>query len=498
MAYGEIGFDREKYKALQSAAIEDRRKQFGGKLYLEFGGKLFDDMHAARVLPGFLPNNKILMLESLKEDIEVVMVVASKDIESNRLRADLGISYENDVFRLIDEFRSYGLFVSSVVITQMKGTADQVESFARKLQGAGLRVYRHRHTDGYPHDLNRVVSAEGFGKNEYIETSRDLVVVTAPGPGSGKMATCLSQLYHDHLRAIPSGYAKFETFPIWNLPLDHPVNIAYEAATADLDDVNMIDPYHLAAYGQSAVNYNRDVETFPVLNVLIERINGFSPYRSPTDMGVNTVGFSISDEAVCESAATQEVIRRFFKARVQEVRDAAEPVVSEKIALLMGQLGVNVLDRPVVGPVRELEKATGGPTAAIDLPNGRIVTGKTSALLGSSSALLLNALKLLAGIDQEVDLLSPETILPIQNLKTEHLGSRNPRLHTDEVLIALAVGATSNPLAQAALDQLEKLRGLDAHTSVILGSVDESIFRNLGVQVTSEPVFQSKNLYRKA
>lgn len=492
-----VGFDREKYARLQSTAIEQRRAQFDGKLYLEFGGKLFDDMHAARVLPGFLPNNKILMLESMKDDIEVVMVVSANDIETNKVRADLGIPYEQDVFRLIDEFRSYGLLVSSVVISQVKDRSAALRTFRRKLVSAGLRVYHHSPTPGYPNDLARIVSKDGFGQNEYVETTRDLIVVTAPGPGSGKMATCLSQLYHDHLRGIASGYAKFETFPIWNLPLDHPVNIAYEAATADLDDVNMIDPYHLAAYGYGAVNYNRDVETFPVLNVLIEKINGSSPYRSPTDMGVNMVGSSINDDEVCRQAASQEVIRRFFKARVQEVREASGTSASDRIALLMGQLGLNVLDRPVVEPTRELEKATKGPTAAIQLPDGRIITGKTSELLGSSSAMLLNALKALAGIDQEIDLLSPETILPIQNLKTEHLGSRNPRLHTDEVLIALAVGATENPLAQLALDQLSKLKGLDAHTSVILGSVDEGIFRSLGVQVTSEPVFQSKKLYRK-
>ncbi|WP_350257317.1 DUF1846 domain-containing protein [Scrofimicrobium sp. R131] len=497
MVKRKIGFDREKYLSLQTAAIEKRRRQFGGKLYLEFGGKMFDDMHASRVLPGFLPDNKILMLESLKDDIEVVMVVSARDIAQNKVRADLGITYEQDVLRLIDEFRSYGLYVGSVVLSQVTEQNGPARAFKRKLERAGVRVFRHFPIAGYPHDLPHIVSEAGFGRNEYVETTRNLVVVTAPGPGSGKMATCLSQLYHDHQRGVHSGYAKFETFPIWNLPLDHPVNIAYEAATADLDDVNMIDPFHLAAYGVSAVNYNRDVEIFPVLNVLIERINGSSPYRSPTDMGVNMAGDSICDDQVCRSAAEQEVIRRYFKARVEEVREALEPVASERIALLMGQLGITVLDRPVVQPVRELEQKTQGPTAAMQLPDGTIVTGKTTALLGSSSALLLNALKALAGIDRQVDLLAPETIRPIQQLKTEHLGSQNPRLHTDEVLIALAVGATSNPLAQRALDQLAELHGLDAHTSVILGSVDEGIFRSLGVQVTSEPVFQHKRLYRK-
>lgn len=497
MASQRIGFDRDRYVQLQTAAIAERRHSFGGKLYLEFGGKLFDDLHAARVLPGFVPDNKMLMLEAIKDDVEVVVAVSARDIAANKTRGDFGISYEQEVLRQIDELRSYGLLVSSVVITQFNAGNGAARAFKRKLEHLGITVYKHRSIDGYPHDLPRIVSEEGFGSNPYIETTRDVVVVTAPGPGSGKMATCLSQLYHDHQRGVLSGYAKFETFPIWDLPLNHPVNIAYEAATADLDDMNMIDPYHLAAYGISAVNYNRDVEVFPVLNVLIERINGSSPYRSPTDMGVNMVGEAISSDEICRAAATQEVIRRYFKARVEEVREGTDTGASDKIALLMGQLGVSQADRPVVEPCLQLAEKTGSPAAALELPNGQIVTGKTTKLLGSSSALLLNALKRLAGIEKEVDLLAPETIIPIQNLKTQHLGSRNPRLHTDEVLIALAVGATTNPLAQRALDQLAQLRGLDAHTSVILGSVDEGIFRSLGVQVTSEPVFQTKRLYRK-
>lgn len=497
MAKQHIGFDRDKYLALQTAHIEERRKQFGDKLYLEFGGKLFDDMHASRVLPGFLPDNKILMLESLKDDIEVVMVVSAKDLARNKVRADLGISYDSDVLRLIDEFRSYGLLVTSVVISKWTDDNRAAKAFKRKLERSGLSVYRHYLISGYPHNLPLIVSEDGFGKNDYVETTRDLVVVTAPGPGSGKMATCLSQLYHDHQRGMASGYAKFETFPIWNLPLDHPVNIAYEAATADLDDVNMIDPFHLAAYGERTVNYNRDVEIFPVLNILIERINGTSPYQSPTDMGVNMAGYSICDDDVCRDASRQEVIRRYLKARVTETRDVLDGSMSDRIALLMGQLGITPMDRPVVGPALELAKRTKGPSAAIEMPDGQIIVGKTSALLGSCSAMLLNALKYLAGIDKGIDLLAPETIKPIQILKTEHLGSHNPRLHTDEVLIALAVGATTNPLAKLALEQLDKLRGLDVHTSVILGSVDEGIFRNLGIQVTSEPVFQSKKLYQK-
>lgn len=492
-----IGFDRKKYVKLQTEHIEARRKQFGGKLYLEFGGKLFDDMHASRVLPGFLPDNKILMLESIKDDAEVIVAVSAKDIVNHKLRGDLGIPYDADVLRLIDEFRSYGLYVSSVVITQMNENAEAATAFRRKLQRLGLNVYCHYPIDGYPHDIPHIVGPNGYGKNEYVVTSRDLIIVTAPGPGSGKMATCLSQLYHDHQRGIKAGYAKFETFPIWNLPLDHPVNVAYEAATADLDDVNMIDPFHLEAYNERAVNYNRDVEIFPVLNTLFEHITGKSPYKSPTDMGVNMAGLSICDDQVCRDASLQEIIRRYFKALVDEAVHQDEAVVSGRIALLMGQMGLTVHDRPVVDPAIAVAAATGAPAAAIELPTGEIVTGKTSALLGCSSGMLLNALKKLAGIDQDIDLLQPETIRPIQELKIRNLGSKNPRLHTDEVLIALAVAATTNKAAQEAMDQLPRLRGLDVHSTVILGSVDEDIFRSLGVQVTCEPTFQTKRLYRK-
>ncbi|MDO5671334.1 MAG: DUF1846 domain-containing protein [Actinomycetaceae bacterium] len=492
-----LGFDRDKYLALQSQHIQARREQFGGKLYLEFGGKLFDDMHASRVLPGFSPDSKIAMLETMKDDIEVVIVVSARDLARNKVRADLGIPYEVDVLRLIDELRGYGLLVGSVVITHISEDSAQARAFRRKLGRLGVKVYRHYMIKGYPNDASFILSEGGFGKNEYIETSRDLILVTAPGPGSGKMATCLSQLYHDHQRGIASGYAKFETFPIWNLPLDHPVNIAYEAATADLDDVNMIDPFHLAAYGEQRVNYNRDVEIFPVLNLLFERLYGSSPYKSPTDMGVNMAGMCISDDAVCQEASRQEIVRRYYKALVVEKRDQLEPVISDRIALSMSKVGVRSSDRAVVGPALAVEKRTKGPAAAIELPDGTVVTGKTSALLGACSAMLLNALKVLAGIDDSVTLLAPETIEPIKSLKTQHLGSRNPRLHTDEVLIALAVGATTDPRARSALDQLKNLAGCDVHTSVILGSVDEGVFRNLGVHVTSEPVYQRKNLYHK-
>ncbi len=492
-----VGFDRETYQRLQSEHILARREQLGGKLYLEFGGKLFDDLHASRVLPGFTPDNKVVMLEQLKDDVEIVIVVSARDLTRNKVRADLGITYEQDVLRMIDTFRSYGLFVGSVVISRMTDDNHPATAFRRKLKRLGLKVYRHYPIAGYPTDVARIVSEEGYGRNEYVETSRDLVVVTAPGPGSGKMATCLSQLYHDHQRGVRSGYAKFETFPIWNLPIDHPVNMAYEAATADLDDVNMIDPFHLAAYGEQAVNYNRDVEIFPVLNVLFERLLGSSPYKSPTDMGVNMAGRAISDDEACREASRQEVIRRYYQARVHEHREEAEPVASERIALVMRRLGVETSDRAVVGPAVAVAERTKAPAAAIELPDGRIITGKTSPLLGACSAMLLDALKALAGIDDDVRLLSKETIAPIQALKTQHLGSANPRLHTDEVLIALSVGATGNPLARRALDGLAHLRGCDVHTSVILGPVDEHIFRQLGLHVTSEPVYQTKKLYRR-
>ncbi|MEL4356333.1 MULTISPECIES: DUF1846 domain-containing protein [unclassified Luteococcus] len=492
-----IGFDRDRYLELQSQHIDERRKQFGGKLYLEFGGKLFDDMHASRVLPGFSPDLKIQMLRTLADEAEVVIVVSAHDLARHKVRADLGISYADDVLRLADAFRGYGLLVSSVVISHVTEENRQARAFKRKLEKLGLKVYRHYPIKGYPNDVAHVISESGYGKNEYVETSRDLVVVTAPGPGSGKMATCLSQLYHDHQRGIGSGYAKFETFPIWNLPLDHPVNVAYEAATVDLDDVNMIDPYHLAAYGEQVINYNRDVEVFPVLSRLFETLYGSSPYKSPTDMGVNMAGKAISDDAACREASKQEVIRRWYKALVQERREGLEPHQSDKVALLMSQLEIEGTDRPVVKPALELARKTKAPAAAVELPDGRVITGKTSALLGACSAMLLDALKALAGIDPEVKLLANETIEPIQTLKTQHLGSKNPRLHTDEVLIALSVSANSDDNARRALAELARLRGCDVHTTTILGSVDEGIFRNLGVHVTSEPVFQSKGLYRK-
>ena len=492
-----IGFDRDTYIRLQSEHIAQRRAQFGGKLYLEFGGKLVDDLHASRVLPGFTPDNKIVMLKELADEVEIIVAVNAKDFARRKVRADMGTTYDDEVLRQIDELRERGLFVGSVVITQWTDDNKAAHEVKSRFEKLGITVYRHFPIPGYPSNVSRIVSEEGYGANEYIRTSRDLVVVTAPGPGSGKMATCLSQLYHDHKRGIESGYAKWETFPIWNLPLDHPVNIAYEAATADLDDVNMIDPFHLEAYGLKTVNYNRDVEIFPVLNRLFERILGASPYKSPTDMGVNMAGMSICDDGACREASEQEVIRRYYKALVAEKKQGSEPVQSARIGLLMGRLGLERADRPVVRPALELAESTGAPAAAIELEDGRIVLGKTSPLLGCSSAMLLNALKLLAGIDPGVKLLARESIEPIQRLKTADLGSRNPRLHTDEVLIALAVSANGDENARLALAQLGALRGCDVHESVILGSVDEGIFRALGIQVTTEPVYATKSLYRK-
>ena len=497
MTQTSTGFNRQKYIDMQSEHILARREQLGGKLYLEMGGKLFDDMHASRVLPGFTPDNKIAMLDKLKDQLEILICINAKDLERHKVRADLGIPYEEDVLRLVDVFRERGFLVENIVMTQLEDSNAIAIAFKERLERLGLKVAKHRIIDGYPSDTRRIVSDEGFGLNDYVETSRNLVVVTAPGPGSGKMATCLSQVYHDHKRGIAVGYAKFETFPIWNLPLEHPVNLAYEAATVDLDDINLIDPFHLAAYDKKASSYNRDVETFPLLKVLLEQISGASPYQSPTDMGVNMAGYAIEDDAVCQAAAQQEIIRRYFKALVEERTLELDSTLSNRVAVVMSKAGISVADRLVVQPARDVAEATGAPGSAIELMDGTIITGKTSPLLGCSAAMLLNALKHLAGIDAAVDLLSKESIEPITELKLAHLGSKNPRLHTDEVLIALSVSAGSDANARATLDQLKNLRGCDVHTTTILGSVDEGIFRNLGVLVTSDPVYQRSGLYRK-
>ncbi len=489
-----IGFDNDKYIALQSQNIRDRIGMFGGKLYMEFGGKLFDDYHASRVLPGFKPDSKVKMLLELKDEAEIVIVINADAIEKNKRRGDLGITYDLDTLRLIDAFRDIGLYVGSVVITCFTGQPLAI-AFENRLKALGIKVYRHYPIADYPSDIPLIVSDDGFGKNDYIETTRHLVVITAPGPGSGKMATCLSQLYQDHKRGIKAGYAKFETFPIWNIPLKHPVNVAYEAATADLSDVNMIDPFHLEAYGETTVNYNRDVEIFPVLNAIMERILGESPYKSPTDMGVNMAGCAISDDNVVSDAAKQEIIRRYYQASCNVRQGLCEKSEVTKIELLMNQLGISIKDRPVAQAAIDKAEATGGPAAAIELHDGRIITGKTSSLLGASSAMLLNALKELGGISDDVLLLSPTVIEPIQEMKTQVLGNHNPRMHIDEILIALSICAATDSVAKKALDQVDKLKGLEVHSSVILSRVDEQTFKKLGVNLTCEPKYQTKKLY---
>lgn len=491
------GFDREKYIEMQSEHISARRAEIGGKLYLEMGGKLFDDNHAARVLPGFTPDNKIAMLDRIKDEVEIVICFNAGDVVRQKIRADLGITYEDDVLRLVDVFRERGFLVENVVVTQLEGHNATVEAFLARLERLGLKVSRHYMIPGYPQDTARVVSEEGFGRNDYVATTRDLIVMTAPGPGSGKLATCLSQVYHENKRGIPAGYAKFETFPIWNLPLSHPVNLAYEAATADLDDINVIDQYHLDAYGEQVTSYNRDIEVFPLLRTLLREVTGKEPYKSPTDMGVNMAGYCISDDAACRHAAEQEIIRRYFKALVDERRLEADSTISDRVANVMRKANVETSRRAVVGPALAVAEASGKPGAALELADGTIVTGKTSDLLGPSAAVLLNALKTLAGIPDDVHLLSPAAIEPIQTLKTSYLGSVNPRLHTDEVLIALSVSASADANAALALEHLKDLRGCDAHTTTILGSVDEGIFRSLGVLVTSEPQYWKKALYHK-
>ena len=491
-----IGFDNEKYLKLQSQNIRDRISKFGGKLYLEFGGKLFDDYHASRVVPGFKPDSKVNMLMEMKDDAEIVIAISADDIERSKRRGDLGITYDEDTLRLIDAFRGIGLYIGSVVITHYRGQA-VAEQFKKRLEMLGIRVYKHYIIPDYPSNVPLIVSEEGFGKNDYIETERSLVVVTAPGPGSGKMATCLSQLYHEHKRGVSAGYAKFETFPVWNLPLKHPVNLAYEAATADLDDVNMIDPFHLEAYGVTTVNYNRDVEIFPVLEAIFKRIYGSSPYKSPTDMGVNMLGFCIRDDEVCVEASKQEILRRYYAAACGVRRGTSDPSEVRKIELIMNSLGLTPADRPVVAAALEKAEKTGGPAVALELNDGRIVTGKTSSLLGASSACLLNAVKALAGIDKKLPLIAPGVIEPIQHLKVEHLGNHNPRLHTDELLIALSICSVTNPMAGCAIEQLDNLKGCEAHSSVILSHVDEDLFKKLGVNISFEPKYQAKKLFHK-
>ena len=493
-----IGFDNGKYRDLQSSRIRERIGQFGNKLYLEFGGKLFDDHHASRVLPGFAPDSKIRMLQELADKAEIVIAICASDIEKNKIRGDLGITYDVDVLRLIDAFRSQGLYVGSVVVTRY-AAQPAADAFKRRMESLGMRVYLHYPIAGYPNNIPLIVSDEGYGKNDYIETSRPLVVVTAPGPGSGKMAVCLSQLYHEYKRGVKAGYAKFETFPIWNLPLKHPVNLAYEAATADLNDVNMIDPFHLEAYGKTTVNYNRDVEIFPVVNAMFELIAGKSPYRSPTDMGVNMAGNCIIDDDVCREASLNEIVRRYFKCLCDQKASGVVKPERFKLELLMNQAGIALGEREVEKRAHAMSEATDGqPAAAIELADGTIVTGKTGPLLGAASSALLNALKKLAGIDQETDLVSARAIEPIQTLKTNYLGSKNPRLHTDEILIALSSSVSENEYAAKAMEQIPNLKGCDIHSTVILSSVDADTLKKLGMYLTCEPTYEEDDrMYHK-
>ena len=493
-----IGFDNDKYLAMQSAHIRERIAQFDNKLYLEFGGKLFDDYHASRVLPGFQPDSKLQMLLQLKEQAEVVIVISAEDIVANKMRGDYGITYDVDVLRLIDAFQGVGLFVGSVCVTKFTD-APEVTAFEQKLNRLGIRTFRHYKIPGYPNDVNHIVSDDGYGKNDYIETERPLVVITAPGPGSGKMAVCLSQLYHEYKRGVKAGYAKFETFPIWNLPLKHPVNLAYDVSTADLNDVNMIDPFHLEAYGKTTVNYNRDVEIFPVVNAMFELIAGKSPYRSPTDMGVNMAGNCIIDDEVCREASLNEIVRRYFKCLCDQKASGVVKQERFKLELLMNQAGIALGERAVEKRAHACSDATGGqPAAAIELADGTIVVGKNGPLLGAASSALLNALKKLAGIDQEIDLVSARAIEPIQTLKTTYLGSKNPRLHTDEILIALSSSVSENKYAAKAMEQIPNLKGCDIHSTVILSSVDADTLKKLGMYLTCDPTYEEDDrMYHK-
>ena len=490
----EKGFDNKKYLEMQSAKILERIEMFGDKLYLEFGGKLFDDYHASRVLPGFEPDSKIKMLSQLKDKAEILVVINANDIEKNKQRSDLGITYDLDVLRLIDIFLNEGFYVGSVVLTRFAEQPSAV-AFQKRLEMRGIKVYRHYPIQGYPSEVEKIVSEEGYGKNEYVVTTRPLVVVTAPGPGSGKMATCLSQLYHENKRGVKAGYAKYETFPVWNLPLNHPVNAAYEAATADLNDMNMIDPFHMETYGVMAVNYNRDVEIFPVLSAMLKKVQGECPYKSPTDMGVNMAGYCIVDDNATREASKQEILRRYYAAQIDVRKGLIGKETISKIEILMQRMNITINDRAVVKPALEKEAATGGPACALQLPDGRIVTGKTGKLLGASAAALLNALKVLSGIDDSVELISSTVIEPIQKLKVKHMGSSNPRLHTDEVLISLAVSAATDKAAKAAMDSISGLKDAQFHSSVVLSPVDEMTLKKLGINVTCEPKRQTERSF---
>lgn len=487
-------FDSQKYLNMQRDKILERIHLFNDKLYLEFGGKMFQDSHAARVLPGYDPDNKIKLLTELKDQVELIICINANDIENAKIRGDIGVSYDQEVLRMIDTFHAKDLYVGSVVITQYAHQGS-VAAFRRQLSDNGIASYIHYPIKGYPSDVDYIVSSQGLGHNEYVQTTRNLIVVTAPGPGSGKMATCISQLYHDQAHGISAGYAKFETFPVWNLPLKHPVNLAYEAATADLDDVNMIDPFHLEAYQSTAINYNRDIEIFPVLNRMFEKIMKVSPYRSPTDMGVNMVGFCIIDDQAAQDAAKQEILRRYYNTVVEFKRGHVKENSVQKIQLLMNQLGLQPTDRKVSYIAQNKANESNGPAMALELPDGRIVTGKTSSLFGPSAAVIINAIKKLAGIDDEQDLIASDEVHQIQDLKVNGLGNKNPRLHSDEVLIALTLLAKNDIYAKRAIEQLPNLRYSEAHSTVVLPNDDANIFRKLGINVTFDPIYQQNRLY---
>ena len=488
------GFDNEKYLELQETRIKERIAQFGGKLYLEFGGKLFDDYHASRVLPGFEPDSKFRLLKNLREDVEIIIAINAGHIEKNKARGDLGITYDEDVLRLADVVRGEGFRIAAVVLTQYAGQP-AADAFRQRLAALGIPCKLHYPIEGYPHDVDLIVSPEGYGRNEFVETTRPLVVVTAPGPGSGKLATCLSQLYHEHEHGVEAGYAKFETFPVWNLPLSHPVNIAYEAATVDLDDANIIDSFHLDAYGETTVNYNRDVEAFPVVKALMQKILGESPYQSPTDMGVNMVGFAISDDDACRDASRAEIVRRYFTAAetVKRTGSGAEQV--SRLQAIMQKAGIDKNYLPTRQAALEREKETGGPVGALILADGRVVTGKTSERLGAASSLLMNALKTVTGVDIEQNVIDDAAINPICHLKTEHLANRNHRLHSDETLIALSITSGTSETAKRVIGGLPDLAGCDAFFSVIISATDERVYRKLGINVCCEPKFERHTFY---
>ena len=490
------GFDNDRYIELQAARIQERIDQFGGKLYLEFGGKLFDDYHASRVLPGFEPDVKFRMLESLSSEVEVIIAINANHIERNKARGDLGITYDEDVLRLVDLFRAKGFAVAAVVLTQYAGQG-AADVFRRRLDTLGIPCKLHYPIEGYPHDVDLIASEDGYGRNEFVETTRPLVVVTAPGPGSGKLATCLSQIYHEHRRGTKAGYAKFETFPVWNLQLNHPVNVAYEAATADLDDANIIDPFHLEAHGETTVNYNRDVEAYPVVHALMERILGESPYQSPTDMGVNMVGFAISSDEACREASKMEIVRRYFQAAVQVRRTGVGNELVDRLKLIMKKAGVDKNFSPARSAALTKEQVTGAPVGAMVMPDGSVVTGKTSERLGAASSLIMNALKEVAGVGMELEVISDEAIEPISRLKTHYLGSQNPRLHPDETLMALSITSATSPVAARVLTGLEELRGCDAFFSVIISATDEELLKKLGINVCCEPKYERAGIYHR-